>query len=317
MIGHVELTVPGKAFFAGEYLAMTGGPALVATVGPRFKMIAERTSGLNQNPFHELSPAGKFWIENKNRLQNYNIEFIDPHQGAGGWGGSTAEFALLSALDQIVHYQESDQLLIDHRHLLMEYQRLAWDGQSIYKPSGSDLVSQITGGLVYFDRNNGKLEKFNWPFEKLGFCFFQTGIKIKTHEHLQGLRELNTEPLHELMNQVISSLKSANETDFCSNINLYWKKLEELGLTAQSTQELLGQMKRDGVMAMKGCGALGADVILIIYDKTKLNSQELSAIGQEHGLNLKATDLDLARGISYQFDEYDHQIGCSVTESRP
>ena len=91
----IELSVPGKVFLGGEYLALTGGTALLAGIEPRFRMLVEETSLEQKNPFHENSPAGKLWLKYQKQLAGYRVRFIDPFEGKGGFGGSTAEFVLL------------------------------------------------------------------------------------------------------------------------------------------------------------------------------------------------------------------------------
>src|SRR5262245_22216155 len=88
-----HLSAPGKAFILGEYAVLGGLPAVIAAVPPRFQLRAGESTG---HGFHAESPAG--------RLLEYTsakgvaippLEFGDPLKGAGGFGASTAQFALV------------------------------------------------------------------------------------------------------------------------------------------------------------------------------------------------------------------------------
>ena len=96
-----EVMIPGKTFLVGEYLALEGGPSVVANTHPsfRFRWTLEQADGgaaRIEHGFHPESPAGKFLNRlNASRLlgtEKATIEFHDPHYGKGGLGASTAEF---------------------------------------------------------------------------------------------------------------------------------------------------------------------------------------------------------------------------------
>jgi hypothetical protein len=94
---------PGKVFLLGEYAVLQGLPALVAAVGPRFSMgVTPRTPaseedgrGFDGDEFHPQSPVARLidWAQDL-RAPHCRLSFGDSHRGQGGFGGSTAQFAL-------------------------------------------------------------------------------------------------------------------------------------------------------------------------------------------------------------------------------
>src|SRR4051812_26828373 len=82
-------SVPGKVFLLGEYAVLAGKPAVIAAIPPRFGLRAGRSLPV------EKSPAGRLLASVGEGLAR---RLADPHLGSGGFGASTAEFAL--------HYRE-------------------------------------------------------------------------------------------------------------------------------------------------------------------------------------------------------------------
>lgn len=99
------LSIPGKTFLAGEYLALSGGQALVMSTAPKFELSVRLTTEKNDNPFHPQSPAGKLWLIHQKFLQYYEIEFYDPY-ACGGFGASSSQFALLWTALQFLKQQQ-------------------------------------------------------------------------------------------------------------------------------------------------------------------------------------------------------------------
>src|SRR4051794_11791453 len=87
----VTYSIAGKVFILGEYAVLGGLPALVGTVSPRFKMFLSQT----QDFIHPDSPLGRLqsWAK-KMGLPDLGFRFEDPFEGRGGFGASTAQFAM-------------------------------------------------------------------------------------------------------------------------------------------------------------------------------------------------------------------------------
>lgn len=62
-------------------------------------------------------------------------------------------------------------------------------------------------------------------------------------------------------------------------VNTYHQRLLEMGLTAEHSQQQILQLKTDkNILAAKGCGALGADVLLVVVASTQLEEQKINCI---------------------------------------
>jgi mevalonate kinase len=295
----LELTISGKAFLAGEYLALQGGPALVAAVEPRFVLRASpltQSQALNESPFHEKSQAGILFHKNSNFLKNYRLQFYDPHQGRGGWGGSTAEFALLHSFFKLQksYFTEANEV-IDLRQVWADYREISSSqGQ---KPSGADLIAQMQGGITLFDRSSGKIDQFAWPFKNLGFLLFRTTNKLPTHEYLKSLAVFSSAKLTLAMDRIMSGLQSVSSSDFVAGITAYSEALDELGFISAQTKSLLQAIQHPNILAKKGCGAMGADVICVFYEKSVQAKFEIIDELTDSDLSFVASDEALAEGL--------------------
>lgn len=290
----LTLSAPSKTFLVGEYLALEGGPALILATGPRFEL-SVRQGPSARNPFHPDSPAGKWWAQ-REPLHQWDFEFRRPAQGAG-FGGSTAEFLLLSALDQMASHLDFDsQLDLDLKETLKTYRTVATQGAKV--PSGADLVGQYQGFVTAFDRRAGRIENFNWGFKNLKFEIFRTGEKLPTHEHLQVLAESDFVELEGPAQQVWEAFRTGSESHLVFGVVEYQAQLARRGLQAAKTVAWTQELrKQSGVRAVKGCGALGVDAILVIYDAREMNRAEVLKVGSRLGLSSQSSEQDLAPGL--------------------
>jgi mevalonate kinase len=261
----LTLTVPGKTFLAGEYLALSGGPALIFASKPLFCMEAS-VSPIHVWPdWHPESPAGAFLRAHADYFSQFKIQFHEAYEGRGGFGASTAQFLSLYAL-WILQDQTQRQMdpLLDFRCLLSEYERFAWQGQG-QKPSGADLIGQLKGSYTFFEKEKALISVKSWPFAGLEFLLISTGNKLPTHEHLRTLPQFPKEDLQEAFSLIRQSIESSTEEAFAEGINQYARALQNLGFTCQPTVQILTELRQmEGVRACKGCGALGADVVLVV-----------------------------------------------------
>ena len=295
------LLVPGKTFIVGEYLALLGESAIIACTSPNFELHVTpsgncTTSGLE---FHKESPTGKFVADNQDFFQRWDLKFVDPYEGAGGLGGSTAEF--LASYIFKNHFSEVEshsQLFFDYTKALQDY-LAQFDGKNL--PSGFDLVAQLNGGLTYFNKSDGVLNQIKWDFADLDFLILKTPFKIKTHEHLKGL-DLNSAlvqkqaSLKEIVETTRRSIEDSNSESFCKSINDYYLQMQEADLVLSETKEVIAEIqKRAGFKAIKGCGALGADTILIVDTNEKLALN--AALFSDYGLKPIGSVHNLGHGL--------------------
>lgn len=288
-------SVPGKTFLAGEYLVLNEGPALLFLSQPCFELTAKPGKGQVEG-LHQNSPAGLFIRKHKDYFAKLDISFKDPHQGIGGFGASTAQFLSAYALWL---YKEAAQLdmekILDFKHILEAYYEVAWNGQGL-RPSGADVVGQLIGSLTFFEKRQGLINVKNWPFSGLEFYLIHTGNKVATHEHLRMLKKFDTTNLEQSFVQIKESFDVASEEKFLEGIKSYAKGLKELNFTCEPTLNLLKDLQSiPGVRAAKGCGALGADVVLVITKKDF--GQGVKQYCEIQGLKILASNNDIAPGL--------------------
>ncbi|MBO9666335.1 MAG: hypothetical protein J7501_05930 [Bdellovibrio sp.] len=267
-------SIPGKTFLVGEYLALHGGPTLVALSKPCFELKAKKGSG-SLGIIHPESPAGKFIAAHSEYFQKFDLEFVDPYQGLGGFGASTAQFlgAYALWLYKEPHLQGMEQVF-DYKHLLATYTEFAWNGQGT-PPSGADLIGQMKGSLTFFEKRRGMLSVLGWPFEDLEFYLIHTGNKVPTHEHLKTLKEFDSSGLEKAFAKVYESFGPQNSEGLIEGVQAYAAELKTLGFTCEPTLELLEDIRAlEGVKAAKGCGALGSDVLFVITGRGQATALE-------------------------------------------
>lgn len=304
----LKLEAPSKTFLVGEYAVLAGGSAIVLNTSPRFSLIATKKSaaGLNGEvadvrDIAQASPAGK-WLEHRRPLvKDWNIEFIDPHHGRGGFGASGAQFLMVHSLTTF--FQSSVSRAVEGystKDLWNDFRTLS-NGEG----SGADVLAQSVGGAAIVNMEHRMAEGKAWPFADLEFLIVRTQEKIPTHEHL---REFNIESVKELIAPAevcvkafqagLADGKSPEVTQrFVESVNTYGIHLQKLGLQVPRTLELLKQIRTvDGVQAAKGCGALGADTILVLVTRSELG-QVIEHL-QVLGLEVVASADDLSEGLT-------------------
>lgn len=288
-------TIPGKTFLAGEYLALHGGPALVFLSQPCFELEVIKGTG-SKGVIHKDSPAGLFMQKHEDYFSQFDINFLDPYMGRGGFGASTAQFLAVYALwlNKEAHHQDMEKLL-DFKHMLEAYYEVAWSGVG-RRPSGADLVGQLKGALTFFEKRQGLISVKSWPFEDLEFFLIHTGNKLATHEHLKNLSDFDPSSLEKSFSVIRESFEKQQSDLFIQGIQSYAEALKELGFTLPETLDLLTKVKTlKGVKAAKGCGALGADVVLVVTAKGE--SQALKDYCLQHSLSILSSSGKISSGL--------------------
>lgn len=267
--------IPAKTFLLGEYAALAGHPAFILTTSPSFELTLVGQPGLHG--IHPDSPAGKWWL--KHGDPNQGLLWEDPYDSQGGLGASSAQF-----LGAYLATPAASEL-----SLLEAYRTCAWNGQGMV-PSGYDVIAQSIGGCVYIAANCG--ERYPW-FEDLAFILVRTHHKLATHHHLQKLNlshQLNG--LAEIVATAKRSFELNESTGLIDAVNQYNQALSAQNLVAESTLAMMAELKQQkDILAMKGCGAMGADLLLILLSNEKLT--ELKATLTQQGLTIVATHADL------------------------
>ncbi len=285
-----SLSIPSKTFLLGEYITLVGGPALVLNTEPRFQLQVDYQTPSKKVIVHGISttsPAGKFIAHHAKQFKGYTLTFIDPHQTQGGFGASSAQFALVSMLVKFLLKMPTMKKLRNdfiHEDILPSYQQFAWNGVGI-KPSGADVVTQLQGQLAYYHRAKNKIESFVWPFAQYDFCLLRTGHKVATHLHLKQLSAATNRQWSKIALAGLQSLKQKNTRGFAQAIRAYAQAMQQQNLVTPQTQNLLRLIAaRDEVLAAKGCGALGADVIFVMLEKKR--GRYFQTWAQKQGLDV-------------------------------
>lgn len=308
----VVISVPGKSFIVGEYLALKKGGALTFASSPQFQLTIQ-TKSMDQeiqnneitdskNLFHPESPAGKLYSKFIKTLENYDLKFFDPYKGLGGWGSSTAQFlSLYCFLTWKDALEEGYERELDIKLLLDQYRELAHSGIG-YVPSGSDLIGQFKGGITFFDSGAGQIARYPFVFPDIELCFFQTGNKVSTYEHLINLPDFPIDGLESSFKKTIQGLKDHQSELFVEGVREYGKALLNLGFVCSSTQVIMDQiLKLPGVLAVKGCGAMGADVILVITERQNYRLKDWLL---NEGFHFSVRTSDISKGVHVLNNDY-------------
>ena len=259
------LSVPAKAFILGEYAVLGGLPAVVATFGPRFGLRfreSEKTGEL----FDPRSPAGLLAARANPPLATARYQFEDPFEGTGGFGASTAQFALLYMA--LAHEEggvsaERGEL---EWYAAWELYREITSGQPL-PPSGADLIAQWRGGVCAFDPRGEYFqatfkgiggnpacadlwEAFDWTGILVFSASAQEGRKVNTHEHLARLAQLGVTPqafsdapemrgllagLREPLFRGLDAIRGNDAAGLGRAMEAYAGELARLGLEARAT----------------------------------------------------------------------------------
>lgn len=290
-MNNLQLTVPSKTFLVGEYLALLDGPCILISTAPRFKLKVKKATKQAINGINPYGIAMQFIKNNQITFNKLSINFLDPYEGLGGFGASSAEFVLLYSLKNLIVHKK-----IDIEKLITNYKSLTH--LSGYQPSGADLASQFCGEITLYNGKNFSLKKFNWPFANLGFFLIHTNNKLDTRKHLMKLTKskLKTANLKKIVLLCTKSIEETDEINFCKAINLYNKYLQKQNLICDKTTQILNRIfTNKNVLAAKGCGALGSDVILVITAKKHKN--QFLKWARQNKLTVIATNNNISPGI--------------------
>lgn len=210
-----------------------------------------------------------------------DLTFVDPYHGAGGFGASGAKFVLSA--------KKNGE--IDHWQVWEKYRSSGFEG------SGADVVAQWMGGITFFYPQQRIIENITWPFGNLSIGLIHTGYKIQTHEHLQELKNNNFALLKAITIKTYQALKQSDQINFLKSIQDYAVELDKFHLVCDNTKWILDKIKNcPSILAAKGCGALGADVILTVIEKS--NQENFLDWAAREKLNVVYCDNQFAGGVS-------------------
>ncbi len=270
---------------AGEYLALSGGPALLVATEPCFVLNVKQQAAKGYQSantlFHIDSPAGKLIRKAPEKFEGLFFKFDDPYMKANvnGFGASTAQYLFMKMILDLGSDLWSDlQKEFDFASMIQEYRELGkTEGAS---PSGADFVAQFSGNMTFFERNIGRVRSMDWPFADLAVSLFATQEKIKTHEHLRTIGELQSVEMEKALRKVESSLQSRDSIEFLQGLEEFYACIMKFGFVSDKTKSLLPKIKSmSKVKFAKGCGAMGADVIAVFHSPNELNVSDVEMLG--------------------------------------
>jgi mevalonate kinase len=261
----MKWSIPAKTFFLGEYAAIAGAPAIILTTSPCFEVTLTHEPGLQG--IHPESPAGRLWTEQGPADQG--LLWHDPYHGRGGLGASSAQW--LGAYRAVFFSRDKGPMGVSSDEMLQAYFHSAWSGIGM-RPSGYDVWAQSLQGCVYLHGQKAFSHGDIWPFDDLAFILVHTGKKLATHQHLQALAlSSQMEPLIQMVESAKSAFESGNSMRVIDAVNAYHQQLLQMGLVASHSLEQIDAWKaHPDVLAIKGCGAMGADVLLLLVPRTRL-----------------------------------------------
>ena len=255
-----NISFPGKTFLIGEYAALEQAPAILVNTKPRFYFSI--TKGNCVSYFHPKSPADQWLKKYPEISQFYHIESQDPYSGRGGFGLSSVQFNLVYLLGCLLKKQSPEK--IDLLKMWKAYRNLEFFGQ---KPSGADIISQWMGNLCLFTPDPFHIYSIKWPFPNLDFFLIHTGVSLNTWEHLNQIRPGKSfVDLSVLVKKSVAYVENSDAEGFVATIKEYASYLEKKNLVYQKTKHFLHEIKKiEQIIAAKGCGALGAEVIVVFF----------------------------------------------------
>lgn len=275
--------IPAKTFLVGEYVALTGGSALILTTSPYFEV--SLTDKEKDSRIHPLSPAGIWW--NKTQIKGKFLNWKDPYNACGGLGASSAQFlGSYWASCYLQHHTPEESAMLE------AYYQSAWSGKGL-RPSGYDVIAQARKGCVFINRQDNLVQSYLWPFADLSFLIVHTGVKLATHQHL-----LNTalpgsiNELSGIVNDAKQAFEQKDDDRLIHAINAYHHTLDYCNLVAEHTAHIINALKSfPEILAIKGCGALGSDTLLLL---TKQQNRDILKQAIElKGLQVLATEANL------------------------
>ncbi len=279
----MKWSIPAKTFLVGEYVAMMGAPAIVLTTTPCFEVTLTSEPGFQG--VHKEAPVSRWWQGQNHQLAG--LLWQDPYDGMGGLGASSAQFLGAYLANQFLREEkpQADDLLASFEGLITIHKGA--------RPSGYDLLAQFHQGCVYLDRRKHHYESHPWPFQELAFLLVHTGQKLATHQHLETLTLPDQmEVLVALVEQARKAFEDKKSEQLVAAVNGYHEALHRMHLVADhSLTQMASLRSHSDVLAVKGCGAMGADVIVILVPMNKLAS--VSRRVTQQGFRVVGSNLQL------------------------
>ncbi|MDR1366098.1 MAG: hypothetical protein LBJ03_03370 [Holosporales bacterium] len=304
--GDISLSVPSKTFLVGEYAVLERFCAILLNTSPKFRLDCSLVGGSanSDNALH-ISRQSPFFVlvhSYADVFSHYRLKFSDPHLGSGGFGASSAKFLMAYRAMTLIKNEK-----FNISKTLEYYREISCESgvEGHAKPSGADVVAQYSGGVTYLSPASDPKD-IGWPFEDIAALIFKTSVKIQTYKHLEGLGrkqfQLSGKAEYPALSSVIDMAYQAF-TDKSSDllikaVNKYAELMLDMKLVHPDTKTILDELRKSqDVLAAKGCGALGADVILVLCNST--NKEQTKTFATGLGLTYVSSSDNLSSGLEF------------------
>ena len=287
----IEISCPAKTFIVGEYAVLDEGPAIVLNTSPRFTCRIQKNSSIDQINLSENSPAGQWVKKHPQDFQSVHLEWLDDYSVRGGLGFSSAQFNILYAYSFILREGHIDH--IAPQEVWRSYRKLNFEG---FIPSGADIITQWVGGVTIFEQSPLSIESLTSSLPDLDCMILRTGDYFETYKYLKSFQPEDMSELKKIAEIAVTAMKQRDENAFISAINDYRKSLKRKNYITDKSDKILNRLeKTKEIKALKACGAMGAETIIVFY-----NRQDKEAVKKAVSfLEVVATGEQITYGVSF------------------
>jgi len=298
----IEVSAPGKLVLLGEHAVVYNRPCLVSAVSKRLRLKMEK---IKRKLFQIERSDKKGFVKTalKNFSDKYGLDFgvkIKTQNGFSlqyGLGSSAAvTVSVLKGLAELA------KIKMDKRELFNLAYQTVLDVQGV--GSGFDVAAAIYGGTIYF-KTAGKVIKkitdFNLPIV-VGY----SGIKADTptlvrrlakekRKHPQIIGKIFTE-IEGLVKEGKEALLKKDWPKLGKLMDTNQKLLENLGVSTEKLQRMIGEARKAGAIGAKLSGAGGGDCMIALVDekdRTDVEKATRKAGGEIVKLNFSAEGVKL------------------------
>lgn len=289
---NASFIVPSKTFLVGEYLALEQHCGMVINTQPCFELTI---SAEQPFLFSKNSPADIFFQEHEALFRHSTFTFVDPYHESGGFGASSAQFVALAMLKKFLENHSNTLSEQDIQDIHQSYLSVIEKNNS--RASGIDVVGQCLGQIAIVDCKHHIYQSHPWPFEQLSLLLFKTPFKIRTHEHVSNVKHIPINALNNIFDETKNTFLAGDQDKFLLAVQHYAHVLQQHDLILKEISNFCFLLSRKFPNAVsKGCGALGADVVLVLIDKQQKN--DIKKWIEQYEMTFIADEDSLSKGVS-------------------
>ncbi len=274
----ISLSMPGRTFVMGEYLIDRCHQALILTTAPNYELGCAITEEELEDEdrlhgFPEDHPS----VDDLRMRRWCDAIWLhyDPYHRQVGFGGDLTLAALVrqacSHLTGDVAAGESDRCALIEA-LKADMSQMGHDIDC------GEVLAQIMGGFCFIDSQSGKTEQVDLP---QGLTW---SLLPSPYEKRQMPRyRVQCQPLKEVYEYGHEAWQQGRWDDFFSAIDQYHDVCQAQGLIDPSQQKVVESIRSVGVSAVKACGYMGKDAIIVFHHhslREKVHQIEMEREGE-------------------------------------